>query len=178
MLAPTFSSLSHRPSIDGLATPSALGYTDPRDSLDDDPDEIPDWTEEDIVYLHWRMLRQVAHLADPERPLDEKFDTLQWVFASPDKQARPFSFVNCLQVVGCSPLSPIPYCGQVDAEGIRDYIRTNLKRWLAATLDRYPEWVRQAVVSQPDWVRKRLARNPQWINEQVKRINDQGDLFA
>ena len=69
-------------------------------------------------------------------------------------------------------------CGQVDAEGIRDYIRTNLKRWLAATLDRYPEWVRQAVVSQPDWVRKRLARNPQWINEQVKRINDQGDLFA
>jgi len=178
MLAPTYSPLSHRPPVDGFAPPASPGYTDPRDSLDDDPDETPDWTEEDIVYLHWRMLQQVAHLADPERPLEEKFDTLQWVFADLDKQTRPFSFVNCLNVVGCSPLSPIPYCGQVDAEEIRDRIRTNLRRWMSATLDRYPEWVRQAVVTQPDWVRERLARNPQWINEQVKRIKDQGDLFA
>ena len=103
---------------------------------------------------------------------------MAWVFADPDKQARPFSFVNCLHVVGCSPLSPIPYCGQVDAEEIRDRIRTNLKRWLNSTLERYPDWVRQAVITQPDWVHERLARNPQWINEQVKRIKDQGDLFA
>lgn len=178
MLAPTLSSLSHRPSIDGFAPSPSSGYSHPRGSQDDDPDEIPDWTEEDIVYLHWRMLQQVAHLADPERPLEEKFDTLQWVFADPDKQTRPFSFVSCLHVVGCSPLSPIPYCGQVDAEEIRDRIRTNLKRWMSATLDRYPDWVRQAVLTQPDWVRERLARNPQWINEQVKRIKDQGDLFA
>ena len=178
MLAPTFSPLPHRPSIDGLATPPSYGESDRCDALDDDPVLSPNWTEEDIVYLHWRMLQQVAHLADPERPLEEKFDTLQWVFADPDKQARPFSFVNCLQVVGCSPLSPIPYCGQIDAEEIRDRIRANLKRWLTATLERYPEWVRQAVATQPDWVRERLARNPQWINEQVKRIKDQGDLFA
>ena len=178
MLAPTYSPLSHRPPIDGFATPPSPCYADPRDALDDDPDEIPDWTEEDIVYLHWKMLQQVAHLTDPERPLEEKFDTLAWVFADPDKQARPFSFVNCLHVVGCSPLSPIPYCGQVDAEEIRDRIRTNLKRWLNSTLERYPDWVRQAVITQPDWVHERLARNPQWINEQVNRIKDQGDLFA
>ncbi|MBB4730495.1 hypothetical protein [Xanthomonas arboricola] len=178
MLAPTFSPLSHRPTLGGYTPPSPPGYTDSCGLPDDDPSETPDWTEEDIVYLHWRMLQQVAHLADPERPLDEKFDTLQWVFADQDKQNRPFSFVNCVRIVGCSPLSPIPYCGAVDVEGIRDYVRTHLKRWFTATLERYPEWVRQTVTTQPDWVRDRLARNPQWINEQVKRIKDQGDLFA
>jgi hypothetical protein len=178
MLAPTFSPLSHRPAINGYATPASPSYADFCDSLDDDASKTPDWTEEDIVYLHWRMLQQVAHLADPERPLADKFDTLQWVFADPDKQDRPFSFVNCLHVVGCSPLSPIPYCGQVDAEEIRDCIRANFKRWLAASLERYPEWVRLAVMKKPEWCRQRLARNPQWINEQLKRIKDQGDLFA
>lgn len=174
MLAPSLSSLSYRSSI---VAPTSPDYAALRDSLDD-ASEVPDWTEEDIVYLHWRMLQQIAHLADPDRPLDEKFDTLQWVFADPDKQARPFSFVNCLHVVGCSRLSPIPYCGQIDAEEIRDRLRADLKHWLAASLDRYPEWVRLAVMKKPEWFRQRLARNPQWINEQLKRIKDQGDLFA
>jgi hypothetical protein len=178
MLAPTFSPLSHRHAIDGFAIPSAASYIDDRDPLDDDSSETPDWTEEDAVYVHWRMLKPVAKLTDPKYPLDEKFHILQWVFAGPDKQNLPFSFVNCVRVVGCSPLSPIPYCGQVDVEEIRDHIRANLKRWLTASLELYPDWVRHAVVTQPDWVRDRLARNPQWINEQVKRIKDQGDLFA
>lgn len=178
MLTPTLSPHSHRPTTDSFSPAATSGYEDLCDDLDDDPTESPTWTEEDIVYLHWRMLQQVGHLADPERPLEDKFDTLQWVFADADKQSRPFSFVNCLRVVGCSPLSPIPYCGQLDAEEMRDRIRANVKRWLAATLDRYPQWVRQAVASRPDWVRERLSRNPQWINEQVKRIKDQGDLFA
>src|SRR5690242_20348953 len=39
-----------------------------------------EWSEEDIVFLHWRLLQEVSHLADPEKPLEEKFDTLRWVF--------------------------------------------------------------------------------------------------
>ena len=50
--------------------------------------------------------------------------------------------------------------------------------WLDATLERYPDWVRCAVVGNPEWVEARLARNPQWINEQLKQKSVQGDLFA
>ena len=86
--------------------------------------------------------------------------------------------MSCLRVVGCSPLSPIAYCGRIDVEEVRDRIRHGLKAWLEATLARYPVWVRDAVVRNPEWVEARLARNPQWINEQVKRMSVQGDLFA
>ena len=89
-----------------------------------------------------------------------------------------FSCVSCLRGVGCSRLSPIAYCGRIDAEEVRDRIRHGLKAWLEATLARYPVWVRDAVVRNPEWVEARLARNPQWINEQVKRMSVQGDLFA
>ena len=178
MLAPILGNSWYHPTLDRhppFAAPSGAAAFEP---LTDDNAGPSEWSDEDIVYLHWRMLQEVAHLADPDRPLDEKFDTLQWVFASPDKDAQPFSFVSCLRIVGCSPLSPIPYCGQVDPEEIRDRIRAKLKRWLAASLERYPDWVRLAVMKKPEWVRERLARNPQWINEQLKRIKDQGDLFA
>ncbi len=148
------------------------------DAADLDDEEPVDWSEEDIVFLHWRLLQEVNRLADPATPLEEKFDTLRWVFTERSKDARPFSFASCLRVVGCSPLSPIAYCGRVDAEEIRDRIRLGLRSWLPATLLRYPEWVRQAVVSNPQWVATRLERNPQWINEQLKRIADEGDLFA
>jgi hypothetical protein len=90
----------------------------------------------------------------------------------------PFSFVSCLRVVGCSPLSPIAYCGLVDAEEIRGHIRHSLKAWFSASLERYPDWVRDAVVHNPAWIEARLSKNPQWINEQIKRMSVQGDLFA
>ena len=146
-------------------------------ALDDNTSPV-DWSEEDVVFLHWRLLQEVRHLADPETPLEEKFDTLRWVFTEREKDSRPFSFVNCLRVVGCSPLSPIAYCGHVDAEEIRSRIRHGVKRWLEATLTRYPEWVREAVARNPEWVELQLARNPQWINQQVRAVALQGDLFA
>ena len=148
------------------------------DAADLDDEEPVDWSEEDIVLLHWRLLQEVNRLADPATPLEEKFDTLRWVFTERSKDDRPFSFASCLRVVGCSPLSPIAYCGRVDAEEIRDRIRLGVRSWLPATLLRYPVWVRQAVASNPRWVATRLERNPQWINEQLKRIADEGDLFA
>ena len=75
-------------------------------------------------------------------------------------------------------MSPIAYCGLVDAQEIRDRIRNRLKPWLSATLARYPLWVREAVVQNPEWAATRLARNPQWINEQIKRLSVQDDLFV
>lgn len=143
-----------------------------------DDDSPVEWSEEDIVHLHWRLLQEVNRLADPATPLEEKFDTLRWVFTERSKDDRPFSFASCLRVVGCSPLSPIPYCGLVDAEEVRERIRHGLQAWLHATLARYPDWVREAVATHPEWVEARLTRNPQWINEQLKQMSVQGDLFA
>lgn len=145
--------------------------------LDDDASPV-EWTEEDIVFLHWRLLQEISHLADPDKPLEEKFDTLRWVFTEREKDGRPFSFVNCLRVVGCSPLSPIAYCGLVDAQDVRDRIQNSLKAWLSATLERYPVWVREAVIRNPEWAEARLLKNPQWINEQLKQLSVQDDLFA
>ena len=86
--------------------------------------------------------------------------------------------MHCLRVVGCSPLSPIAYCGEIDPEGVRDGSRHSLTDWLDASLERYPAWVRDAVVRNPAWIEARLAKNPQWINEQIKRLAVQNDLFA
>lgn len=138
----------------------------------------PEWSETDIVQLHWRLLQEVRHLADPTAPLEEKLDTLRWVFTEPEKDGLPFSFASCLRVVGCSPLSPIAYCGLVDADEVRERIRHGLKPWLNATLARYPDWVRDAVAGNPEWVEARLARNPQWVNEQIRHTSVQGDLFV
>ena len=156
----------------GLRTPAEFDDS----ALDDDTPV--DWSEEDLVFLHWRLLQEVNRLADPATPLEEKFDTLRWVFTEHSKNGLPFSFVSCLRVVGCSPLSPIAYCGLVDVEEIRDRIRLGLRSWLPATLLRYPEWVREAVARNPQWIEARLERNPQWINEQLKRMAAEGDLFA
>ena len=157
---------------------NALPARNAVEAVFDDEEALVEWSEDDIVFLHWRLLQEVRHLADPATPLEEKLDTLRWVFTEREKDAAPFSFVSCLRVVGCSPLSPIAYCGLVDAEEVRDRIRLGLKTWLAATLGRYPEWVRHAVAGNPAWVEERLARNPQWINEQLKQMSQEGDLFA
>ena len=141
-------------------------------------DDSVEWSEEDIVLLHWRLLQEVADLRNPSTPLEEKLDTLRWIFTEPDKEKRPFSFVSCLMVVGCSPLSPTPYFGRIDADEIRDTIRHQVKAWLNATLARYPCWVREAFLANPGWIENRLSRNPQWINEQIKRQAAQGDLFT
>ncbi len=137
-----------------------------------------EWEEQDIVFLHWRLLKEVEGLRDPATPLEEKLDTLRWIFTESEKENLPFSFVSCLKVVGCSPLSPLPYCGQLDAEEIRDAIRYQVGSWLNATLNRYPSWVRDAVLRNPTWIESRLAKNPQWLNEQVRKHAVQSDLFA
>lgn len=144
----------------------------------DSADVVREWTEEEIVYLHWRLLQDIQVLADPEAPLDEKMATLRWVFTEPEKDGKPFSFASCLKVVGCSPLSPIPYCGVIDCEDVRHHIACEAKRWMKESLDRYPQWVRDALANNPEWVDAQLSRNSQWINEQLRTHSVQGDLFA
>lgn len=171
--------LRHPPAVE--TTP--LLWTDPAFATDAsaaENDTAPplEWSEEDLVLLHWRLLREIQRLAEPDTPLEEKLDTLRWVFTERAKDGQPFSFVSCLRVVGCSPLSPLPYCGLVDPEEVRDRIRAAARPWLRETLLRYPGWVREAVLDHPDWVAARLAANPQWLNEEVRRIALQGDMFA
>lgn len=150
--------------------------------LDDagDADDAPEWTEEDVVHLHWRLLLELRRLPDPETPLEEKLDTLAWALTDPNLDGRPFSFASCLRVVGTSPMSPTPYFGLIQVDDIRDWLRTNARKWIHATIARYPEWVRVLIREQPDWVARQLARNPQWVNEQIKAraAAPQADLFG
>lgn len=143
-----------------------------------DDDTPVEWSEEDVVHLHWRLLKELDALSNPATPLDDKIDALRWVFTDPERDKRPFSFVNCLRVVGCSSLSPTPYFGLVDAEAIRGWIRYHVRTWLGATISHYPPWVRIAILQNPGWVESRLAKNPQWINEEIRRHTVQSDLFA
>jgi hypothetical protein len=146
----------------------------------DDAADVPEWTEEDVVHLHWRLLLELRRLPDPETPLEEKLDTLAWALTDSDLDARPFSFANCLRVVGTSPMSPTPYFGLLEVDDIRNWLRTNARKWLRATIARYPEWVRTLIREQPDWVARQLAKNPQWVNEQIKAraLSSQADLFG
>lgn len=136
-----------------------------------------EWSEDDVVQLHWRLLLDLRSLGDPETPLEDKFDMLRWVFSDPKKDAVPFSFVSCVRVAGCSPLSPTAYFGSVDVDEIRQWIRRNSRQWLVDTLDRYPAWARELVLGNLDWAAQQLDRNPQWLNEQVK-CHQGADLFS
>ncbi len=147
--------------------------------LEECDEAVPvEWTEEDIVRLHCLLLDELTALADPATPLEEKFDTLRWVFTDPDKDGEPFSFANCVRVAGCSPLSTFPYFGRLDVQDVRGLLMGYVLRWLRETLDRYPSWVREAIVRNPQWASERLSKNPQWINEQIKRQATLGDLFS
>lgn len=146
----------------------------------DDSTPVPEWSEEDVVHLHWRLLLELRRLPDPETPLEEKLDTLAWALTDPALDHRPFSFANCLRVVGSSPMSPTAYFGALQVEDVRDWLRANARKWVRATLGRYPDWVQALIREHPDWVAKQLARNPQWINEQIKAHSEaaQPDLFG
>ena len=166
---PTSTQLAIRESVeDGPAIPG----------LDDSP--APPWSEKAIVDLHLVLLKQLVRLEDPETPLAEKLDTLAWVFTEPEKDERPFSFVQCVRVVGLSPLSETAFFGLVDIDEIRHWIDTNARRWIRATISRYPTWAQEVIRTQPDFVVYELLRDPQWLNKQIKaRENPStGDLFS
>ena len=63
----------------------------PTTAAADDQDDAIVWSEEDIVLLHWGLLRELRRLADPETPLEEKLDTLAWALTDPALDGRPVS---------------------------------------------------------------------------------------
>ncbi|NVD97675.1 hypothetical protein [Massilia sp. BJB1822] len=145
---------------------------------DESGDEGPEFTEEEVVRLHWWLLQKVRLLSNENTPLADKFEIVRWVFTDPVRDTRPFSFVNCLRVVSCSPLSHLPFLGSLDPQEVRDWIGARLRHWIEATLQQYPDWVRQEVMANPEWVAECLARNPQWLNEEVRRHSVRQDLFS
>ncbi|MQA40638.1 hypothetical protein [Rugamonas aquatica] len=162
--------------------PETASGCEPFELVGDDQAEaaetIPPWTEEEVVHLHWRLLSEVKALDRPGRSLEDKIDILRWVFADGALEARPFSFVSCIRVVGSSPLSPLEYMGRVDADEVRCWIQQRLRRWFDEAFSVYPSWVREAIVLNPQWVARSLDKNPQWLNQQISSRQQHGDLFA
>jgi hypothetical protein len=184
LVAATAGHTPDRPQFHQLPRPTQAaiaGMLDEGDPIPglDDPDTVPDWSEQSIVELHWVLLRQLNNLSDPQTPLEEKLDTLAWALTDPRNDDRPFSFANCLRVVGTSPLSPTAYFGKLSVEEVRDWLRINARRWLRETVALYPQWVQRLILDQPDLAAKELSANPQWINEQIKKrlASRQCDLF-
>lgn len=133
------------------------------------------WSIDGIVKLHMVMLDELARLADPDTPLEEKLDLLQWVYTEPERDSKPFSFANCIKLCG---QSINPHYGLMSAEDVRVELSRYVPRWLHQSLSLYPEWLQQVVRSNPEWVWARLEENPQFINQQAKRVAKQGDLFS
>ena len=131
--------------------------------------QAPEWSEAAIVHLHWVLLSELKKLADPETPLEEKIDTLDWALTSPANDQAPFSFASCVRVVGTSPLSPTAYFGQVNVDELRSWIFVNARRWVRETIARYPRWAQDLFFSDPHFAAQKLCANPQWFNEQIRR---------
>lgn len=146
--------------------------------IEEESDLPPSWSEEDVVLLHWLLLKQVQRIEDPEAPLAEKIWTLNWIFTDPDKDGLPFSFANCVRVVSCSPLSPLPFIGDFDVSDLRERIAHAARRWMRESVDRFPPWVQEALRRSPEALLAKLERNPQYINEQMRDRARHGDLFA
>lgn len=136
------------------------------------------WSEDFIVRLHCRLLMDVRSLARPQTPLEEKLDTLRWIFAEPEKQSRPFSLDWCLRVIGSSPMSPLPYVGHTSCEAIQQFVASRIKAWLRSTLERYPTWLYKAVCRDLERAAKQLERDPQWLNKLARRDRNQELLFS
>lgn len=173
------SQINHCRVLQGRTTPSQPGVLRApvsKVSACESHDDVIEFSEEELVALHWWLLRKVSLLSDPRTPLDEKFELVRWVFTDPVRDTQPFSFVNCMKVVSGSPLSQLPFIGAVDAQEVRDWISSHLCRWFMGALHDYPAWVRQAVMAKPDWISENLFKNPQWMNEQIKL--HESDLFA
>ncbi len=148
-------------------------------------EDAPEWSEAAVVQLHWVLLQELRKLTDPETPLEEKIETLDWALTSPSNDHLPFSFASCVRVVGTSPMSPTAYFGRVDVDELRQWLLVNARRWLRESIARYPQWAQELFYSDPHFAAAQLTANPQWLNEQIRRHEAstssqaaQRDLFA
>lgn len=124
-------------------------------------EDAPEWSEAAVVQLHWVLLQELRKLTDPETPLEEKIETLDWALTSPSNDHLPFSFASCVRVVGTSPMSPTAYFGRVDVDELRQWLLVNARRWLRESIARYPQWAQELFYSDPHFAAAQLTANPQ-----------------
>ena len=46
-------------------------------------EDAPEWSEAAVVQLHWVLPQELKKLTDPETPLEEKIETLDWSLTNP-----------------------------------------------------------------------------------------------
>ena len=126
------------------------------------------WSTEEIVRLHFVLLDDLRRLAEPETPLEERFELLEWVFTDRERELEPFSFGTCVRVVfrTCDP------------DGVREELRRLTLAWLRDAVARFPAWLGEQILRDPQWAAAELHRNPQWINEELLRQSREPDLFG
>ena len=127
------------------------------------------WSTEEIVGLHFILLDDLRRLAEPETPLEERFELLEWVFTDREQEIEPFSFGMCVRL----------FLRTCDPDGVREAAAAALSRsWLREALATLPAWLGERILREPQWAAAELHRNPQWINEELLRHAREPDLFG
>ena len=126
------------------------------------------WSADEIVRLHFVLLDDLRRLADPETPLEERFELIEWVFTERERELEPFSFGACVRMVfrTCDP------------DDVREELRRLALAWLRDAVARFPAWLGEQILRDPQWAAAELHRNPQWINEELLRQARERDLFG
>jgi len=126
------------------------------------------WSTEEIVGLHFILLDDLRRLADPETPLEERFELLEWVFTDGAREREPFSFGACVRL----------FLRTCDPDGVREALRPLSLVWLRDAVARLPTWLGEQILREPQWAAAELHRNPQWLNEELLRHEREPDLFG
>ena len=126
------------------------------------------WSTEEIVGLHFILLDDLHRLADPETPLEARFELLEWVFTDQAREDEPFSFGMCVRLYGRT----------CDPDGVREALRPLSVAWLREAVARLPVWLGEQILREPQWAAAELHRNPQWLNEALLCHAREPDLFG
>lgn len=126
------------------------------------------WSTEEIVALHFILLDDLRRLAEPETPLEERFELLEWVFTDRARETAPFSFGMCVRL----------FLRTCDPDGVREALRPLSCGWLREAVARLPAWLGERILRDPEWAARELHRDPQWLNEALLRHAREPDLFG
>jgi hypothetical protein len=144
------------------------GLSDPPVAEESAAESYAAWSADEIVRLHFVLLDDLRRLAEPETPLEERFELLEWIFTEREREAAPFSFGTCVRLVfrTCDP------------DEVREAVRRVTLAWLREAVERFPAWLGERILRDPQWAADELHRNPQWINEELLRHAREPDLFG
>lgn len=151
-----------------IALEGSTERSNPLGVRDAAPGRYTAWSTEEIVGLHFILLDDLRRLAEPETPLEERFELIEWIFTERTLEAMPFSFRTCVRL----------FMGACDAESVRDDLRSLVRSWLQDAVAKLPAWLGERILREPQWAATELHRNPQWINEELARHGREPDLFG